>query len=54
VGASVVTRFITYDVKLDSDCAAFSHAIMTMPAMREWVAAANTEPDEVAEPDVEF
>jgi glutathione S-transferase len=52
--APVVSRFITYDVKLDSDCAAFSHTIMDMPAMREWIEAAKTEPDEVEELDVEF
>ena len=52
--APVVTRFLTYDVKLDSDCAAYCQAIMAMPAMREWIAAAKTEPDEVEELDVEF
>ena len=35
--APVVTRFITYDVKLDSDCAAYCTSIMEMPPMREWV-----------------
>ncbi len=52
--APVVTRFLTYDVKLDSDCAAYCKAIMALPAMREWFAAAKTEPDEVEELDVEF
>ena len=52
--APVVTRFITYDVKLDSDCAAYCKAIMALPAMKEWVEAANAEPDEVVELDVEF
>jgi glutathione S-transferase len=52
--APVVTRFITYDVKLDSNCAAFSRAVMAMPAMREWVEGAKSEPDEVEELDVEF
>jgi glutathione S-transferase len=29
-------------------------AIMAMPAMQEWLAAAEAEPDEVVELDVEF
>jgi len=52
--APVVTRFITYDVKLDSACAAYCKAIMSLPAMQEWQAAALAEPDEVVELDVEF
>jgi len=52
--APVVTRFITYDVALDSDCAAYARAIMDMPDMQEWIAAAKAEPDEVVELDVEF
>ena len=52
--APVVTRFITYDVKLDSDCTAYCKAIMALPAMREWQEAALAEPDEVVELDVEF
>jgi len=52
--APVVTRFMTYDVALDSDCAAYARAIMDMPEMQEWIAAAKAEPDEVVELDVEF
>ncbi len=52
--APVVTRFITYDVKLDSDCAAYCKAIMALPAMKEWQEGAMAEPDEVVELDVEF
>lgn len=52
--APAVTRFLSYDVKLDSDCAAYCAAIMTMPPMAEWVDAAKAEPDEVIELDVEF
>ena len=52
--APVVTRFLTYDVKLDSDCAAYCQAIMGLPAMQEWVEGAKAEPDEVVELDVEF
>jgi glutathione S-transferase len=52
--APVVTRFITYDVKLDSDCAAYCKAVTALPAMQEWTQGAATEPDEVVELDVEF
>jgi glutathione S-transferase len=52
--APVVTRFTTYDVALEPDCAAYCAAVMAMPAMQEWVAAANAEPDELEELDVEF
>jgi glutathione S-transferase len=52
--APVCTRFITYDVKLDRVCSAYCEAIMAMPLMQEWIAAAKEEPDEVEELDVEF
>lgn len=50
----MVTRFLTYDVKLDTDSAAYCKAIMAMPAMQEWIAGAKAEPDEMVELDVEF
>jgi glutathione S-transferase len=52
--APVVTRFLTYDVKLDSECAAYCAAIMALPQMQEWIEGAKAEPDEVVELDVEF
>jgi len=52
--APVCTRFLTYDVKLDAQCAAYCRAIMSWPAMEEWVAAAREEPAELEELDVEF
>jgi glutathione S-transferase len=52
--APVVTRFLTYDVKLDPACAAYCKTIMALPHMQEWIAAAKTEPDELEELDVEF
>jgi glutathione S-transferase len=52
--APVVTRFITYDVQLDSDCAAYCERIITLPQMVEWFAAAMQEPDEVEELEMEF
>ncbi len=52
--APVVTRFLTYDVKLEADCAAYCRSIIGMPAMQEWIGAAKAEPDELEELDVEF
>jgi len=52
--APVVTRFQSYDVKLDSDCAAYAKTIMALAAMQDWIAGAKAEPDEVVELDVEF
>lgn len=52
--APVCTRFATYDVKLDAECAAYSARILALPAMTEWTAAARAEPEEVEELDVEF
>ena len=52
--APVCTRFMTYDVALDSICAAYRDRILALPFMREWKALALTEPDEVEELDVEF
>ncbi len=52
--APVVTRFLTYDVKLDSDCASYCQAVMALPQMQEWIEGAKAEPDEVVELDVEF
>ena len=52
--APVATRFVTYDVKLDAASAGYVRTIMDMPAMKEWIKAAKTEPDEVEELDVEF
>ena len=52
--APVVTRFLTYDVALDKACTAYCKRVMELPAMKEWVAAAKREPDEIDELDAEF
>ena len=52
--APVCTRFLTYDVKLDPKCSAYSRSIMEWPAMVEWVEDAKAEPAEMEELDVEF
>ncbi len=52
--APVVTRFLTYGVKLNKPCILYCQTIMAMPEMQEWVAAARLEPDEIEELDMEF
>jgi glutathione S-transferase len=52
--APVVTRFVTYDVKLDPVCMAFSDTILAWKLMQEWIVAAKGEVDEVSELEVEF
>jgi glutathione S-transferase len=42
--APVATRFLTYGVALDPASAAYVDAVMDLPAMREWGAAAAAEP----------
>jgi glutathione S-transferase len=52
--APVVTRFMTYDLKLGSDCAAYCGRIMALPEMVEWAQAASDEADDLEELEVEF
>ncbi len=52
--APVVTRFQTYDVKLDRDCSAYCERIVALPEMIAWREAALVEPDELEELDMEF
>jgi glutathione S-transferase len=52
--APVVTRFITYEVLIGEACVAYCDTIMALPAMKEWVAAAEAEPDDIDELDAEF
>ena len=55
--APVCTRFITYGVDLPPPAAAYVETILGRPELREWMAAAEAEPDGLAglEPDdVEF
>ncbi len=52
--APVATRFITYDVKLNKPCILYCQTIMAMPEMKEWIAAAKLEPDEIEELDMDF
>ncbi len=52
--APVVTRFLTYDVNLPEPCQRYCKTIMAMPEMKEWLAAAKLEPDEIEELDMDF
>ncbi len=52
--APVVTRFLTYDVAIDKASAGYCKRIMELPAMKEWIATAKAEPDEIDELDAEF
>ncbi|MCW5747566.1 MAG: glutathione S-transferase family protein [Alphaproteobacteria bacterium] len=52
--APVCTRFRTYNVKLDAACRGYSEHILNLPFVVEWISAAQAEPDEIEELDVEF
>jgi glutathione S-transferase len=52
--APVVTRFATYDVKLEARLTTYADAIINMPEMAEWVASAKAEPEEIEELEVEY
>ena len=52
--APVVTRFMTYDVKLEPKLASYANMIMAMPEMQQWIEAAKAEPAEIEELEVEY
>ena len=52
--APVVTRFMTYDVKIEPRLKTYADVIMAMPEMVEWVEAAKAEPEEIEELEVEY
>jgi glutathione S-transferase len=52
--APVVTRFGTYNVKLEDRLMEYCRVVMDMPEMQEWVAAAKLEPNDIEELEVEF
>ena len=43
--APVVTRFVTYGVKLSPLLEAYSENLLALPAMQQWIAAAKAEPE---------
>lgn len=52
--APVCARFATYDVPLEERCAAYCDAILALPDMVAWTAAAMQETEERTELEVEF
>jgi glutathione S-transferase len=52
--APVVTRFMTYDVKLEPGLKAYADMIMALPEMRQWTEAAKAEPADIEELEVEY
>lgn len=53
--APVVTRLHTYDVRMsDAACIRYCLHMMAMPELREWIAAAQLEPEDIDELEVEF
>jgi glutathione S-transferase len=53
--APVVTRFKTYDVRMDDPALAdYCLRVMAMPEMQEWIAAARREPEQMDELEMEF
>jgi glutathione S-transferase len=52
--APVVTRFKTYDVKLDLACSSYCESILALTEMQEWIEAARLEPEDIDELDMEF
>ncbi len=52
--APVVTRFRSYDVRPDPVSETYCRQIMSWAPMREWFAAAQKEPEQIDELDIEF
>ncbi len=52
--APVVTRFMTYDVKLEPRLKEYVSVIMALPEMQEWVEAAKAEPSDIEELEVDY
>ena len=52
--APVATRFQTYDVKLDRQCADYCETILALPDMIEWAEAAKDERAGIEELEAEF
>jgi len=55
IDAPVVTRLQTYDVRpSDKACADYCVQIMAMPELQQWIAAAQLEPEDIDELEMEF
>lgn len=46
--APVVTRFVSYGIDMDAAAQAYADAVLALPAMREWLAAAEAEGESLA------
>ncbi|MCW8915344.1 MAG: glutathione S-transferase family protein [Magnetovibrio sp.] len=52
--APIVSRFTTYDVRLNGICRRYMDAILALPAMIEWSDAARAEPWTIKEDEIDF
>jgi glutathione S-transferase len=52
--APVVTRFLSYDVAVGPACQDYCDTIMNWSFMKEWIADAREEPQEIIELDLDF
>ncbi|WP_042303494.1 glutathione S-transferase [Paraburkholderia kururiensis] len=52
--APVVTRFLTYDVKLDKDIAEYCMRVLAQPFVAGWIGTAKAETEDIDELDMEF
>ncbi len=50
--APVISRFKTYDVALSDVCRAYADAVLALPAMQAWAAAARDEPYTIEEEEI--
>lgn len=50
--APVVFRFRTYGVALTAECRAYADFMLALPAMQEWLAHANREPERIEQEEV--
>jgi len=50
--APVVLRFRTYEVELPPACRAYADAMLALPAMREWIEAAQRETEAIPQFDL--
>ena len=48
------SRFETYDVPLDAECAGYRDIMLAHPAMVDWTAQAHAESEQIEELDAEF
>ena len=47
--APVVLRFRTYEVELPPGCRGYADTILALPALQDWMAAAVTETESLAQ-----